>query len=104
MTVEQVIATAVKARDAGATEVHIVGGLHPWLKFDYYLDMLRGIRAECPALHVKAFTAIEIIHFSRIARLSVRDVLIALKDAGVGSLPGGGAESFDGRLQGDVVK
>ena len=59
------IATAEKAADAGATEVHIVGGLHPWLKFDYYLDMLRGIRAACPELHIKAFTAIEIIHFSR---------------------------------------
>ena len=48
MPVEQVVATAQKAADAGATEVHIVGGLHPWLKFDYYLDMLRGIRARVP--------------------------------------------------------
>ena len=46
MPVEQVVATARKAADAGASEVHIVGGLHPWLKFDYYLDMLRGIRSE----------------------------------------------------------
>src|ERR1051325_3918095 len=60
MPVEQVVATARKAADAGATEVHVVGGLHPWLKFDYYLDLLRGIRAACPGLHVKAFTAIEI--------------------------------------------
>src|SRR5947207_4631947 len=59
MPVEQVIATAVKARDAGASEVHIVGGLHPWLKLDYYLDMRRRIRAACPDLHIKAFTAIE---------------------------------------------
>src|SRR3954469_18075958 len=63
MPVEQVVATARKAADGGATEVHIVGGLHPWLKFDYYLDVLRGITRECPGLHVKAFTAIEIIHF-----------------------------------------
>ena len=69
MPVEQVIATAQKALDAGATEVHIVGGLHPWLKFDYYLDMLRGIRTACPQLHIKAFTAIEIIHLSRIAHI-----------------------------------
>src|SRR5947207_2748722 len=55
MPVEQVIATAVKARDAGASEVHIVGGLHPWLKLDYYLDMRRRIRAACPDLHIKAF-------------------------------------------------
>src|SRR5579862_1444040 len=75
MPVEQVIAMARKAADAGATEVHIVGGLHPWLKFDYYTDMLSGIRKECPQLHIKAFTAIEIIHLGRVAHLSVRDVL-----------------------------
>src|SRR4051812_40573204 len=80
MPLEQVIATAVRAAEAGATEVHVVGGLHPWLKFDYYLDMLRGIRSACPQLHVKAFTAIEIVHFSRVSRMSVRDVLSALKD------------------------
>lgn len=104
MPVEQVIETAQKAADAGATEVHIVGGLHPWLKFDYYLEMLRGIRAERPNLHIKAFTAIEIIHLSRIARLSVRDVLIALQEAGLGSLPGGGAEIFDDRVHDEVFK
>jgi aminodeoxyfutalosine synthase len=104
MPLEQVIATAAKAADAGATEVHIVGGLHPWLKLDYYLDMLRGIRAARPQLHIKAFTAIEIIHFSRIARLTVREVLTALKDAGLGSLPGGGAEIFDDRVHDEVFK
>jgi aminodeoxyfutalosine synthase len=104
MPVEQVVATAVRAKQAGATEVHIVGGLHPWLKFDYYLDMLRGVRAAAPDLHIKAFTAIEIIHFSRIARMSVRDVLLALRDAGLGSLPGGGAEIFDDRVHDEVFK
>jgi aminodeoxyfutalosine synthase len=64
MPVEQVVATAIKAAEAGATEVHVVGGLHPWLKFDYYLQMLAGIRQACPQLHIKAFTAIEIVHFS----------------------------------------
>src|SRR5437870_1826868 len=77
MPLEQVIETARKAADAGATEVHIVGGLHPWLKFYYYLDMLRGIRAACPELHIKAFTAIEIVHFTRIARMSIRECLTA---------------------------
>jgi aminodeoxyfutalosine synthase len=104
MPVEQVVATAKRAADAGATEVHIVGGLHPWQKFDYYLQMLRGIREACPSLHIKAFTAIEIIHFSRIARLSVREVLIALREAGLGSLPGGGAEIFDDRVHDEVFK
>src|SRR4051812_21909919 len=104
MPVEQVVEMAVKARNSGATEVHIVGGLHPWLKFDYYTDMLSGVRAACPELHVKAFTAIEIIHFSRISRQSVRDVLIALREAGLGSLPGGGAEIFDDRVHDEVFK
>jgi aminodeoxyfutalosine synthase len=104
MPVEQVVATARKAADAGATEVHIVGGLHPWLKFDYYLDMLRGIRDECRDLHVKAFTAIEIVHFTRVARKSIRDVLVALREAGLGSLPGGGAEIFDDRVHDEVFK
>ena len=104
MPVEQVVATAQKAADAGATEVHIVGGLHPWLKFDYYLDMLRGIRATCPDLHIKAFTAIEIVHFSRIARMSVAEVLAALRDAGLGSMPGGGAEIFDDRVHDEAFK
>ena len=104
MPVEQVVATAKRAHDAGATEVHIVGGLHPWLKFDYYLDMLRGIRAACPGLHVKAFTAIEIVHFARVARMSIREVLVALKEAGLGSLPGGGAEIFDDRVHDEVFK
>ena len=104
MPVEQVVATARRAYNAGATEVHIVGGLHPWLKFDYYLDMLRGIRAACPGMHVKAFTAIEIVHFARVARMSIREVLVALKEAGLGSLPGGGAEIFDDRVHDEVFK
>ena len=104
MPLEQVVATARKAADAGATEVHIVGGLHPWLKFDYYLDMLRGIRLACPKLHIKAFTAIEIVHLSRIAHRSVREVLVALREAGLGSLPGGGAEIFDDRVHDAVFK
>jgi aminodeoxyfutalosine synthase len=104
MPVEQVIATASRAAEAGATEVHIVGGLHPWLKFDYYLEILSGIRRECPQLHIKAFTAIEIIHLSRVAHLSVRETLIALRDAGLGSLPGGGAEIFDDRVHDEIFK
>ncbi len=104
MPVEQVIATARKAADAGATEVHIVGGLHPWLKFDYYTDMLKGIRRERPELHIKAFTAIEIIHFSRISRMSIAEVLTALQQAGLGSMPGGGAEIFDDRVHDEVFK
>lgn len=104
MSVDEVVAAARKAADTGATEVHIVGGLHPWLKFDYYLQLLREIRQACPDLHIKAFTAVEIVHLSRIARMSIRDVLIALSEAGLGSLPGGGAEIFDDRVHDEVFK
>jgi aminodeoxyfutalosine synthase len=104
MPLEQVVSVATEAYRGGATEVHIVGGLHPWLKFDYYLDLLRGIKAAAPLLHIKAFTAIEIVHFSRISRLSVREVLSALKEAGLGSLPGGGAEIFDDRVHDQAFK
>ena len=101
---EDVVRIAGEAVAAGATEVHIVGGLHPWLPFDWYLEMLRGLRARFGKLHLKAFTAIEINHFTRIARLSTREVLIALKEAGLGSMPGGGAEVFDERVHDEVFK
>lgn len=100
LSVEDVARRARQAADLGATEVHIVGGLHPRLPFDYYVDMCRAIKAAAPQLHIKAFTAIEIIHFTRIAqpRMGVREVLVALREAGLGSLPGGGAEIFDQRV------
>ena len=106
LSVDQVAERAKQAADYGATEVHIVGGLHPRLEFLYYLDMCRAIKNAAPSLHIKAFTAIEIIHFTRITqpRMSVRDVLLALQEAGVGSLPGGGAEIFDDRVHDEAYK
>lgn len=106
LTVEEMAAQSKAAYEAGATEVHIVGGLHPKLPFDYYLDMCRAIKAVAPQLHIKAFTAIEIIHFTRITkpRLSIREVLQQLRDAGLGSLPGGGAEIFDDRVHDEAYK
>ncbi|MGB0715373.1 MAG: aminofutalosine synthase MqnE [Phycisphaerae bacterium] len=106
LSVEEVVERALQAYASGATEVHIVGGLHPTVPFQYYLDMCSGIREACPHLHIKAFTAIEIIHFSRIAkpRISIREVLEQLRDAGLGSLPGGGAEIFDDRVHDEAFK
>lgn len=106
LTVEQVVERAREAWAAGATEVHIVGGLHPKLPFSYYEDLCAGIRAACPGMHIKAFTAIEIIHFSRISRprLSIGQVLERLRAAGLGSLPGGGAEIFDQRVHDEVYQ
>ncbi|MGB9623840.1 MAG: CofH family radical SAM protein [Phycisphaerae bacterium] len=106
LTIDDIVRLAREARDRGATEVHIVGGLHPTLPFSYYLDMCRGIREACPGLHIKAFTAIEIIHFTRISRprLSIREVLAQLREAGLGSLPGGGAEIFDERVHEEAFR
>ncbi len=106
LSVEEVVQRARGAAEAGASEVHIVGGLHPTLPFEYYLDMCRGIRQACPQLHIKAFTAIEIIHFTRISRprRSIREVLEQLREAGLQSLPGGGAEIFDERVHGEAFR
>ena len=105
-TVEQIVELADEAAQRGATEVHIVGGLHPTLPFSYYTDMCRAIRERCPKLHIKAFTAIEIVHFTRITRprLSISEVLSALREAGLGSLPGGGAEIFDERVHDEAFR
>ena len=83
----------------GATEFHMVGGLHPDLPFEYFLDLLRGLKQRCPGVHLKAFTMVEVGYFARISKLSIRDTLLALKDAGVDSLPGGGAEIFHPRVR-----
>ena len=83
---------AEEALAQGATEIHIVGGLHPDLPFSFYLEMLRTVKDVSPALHVKAFTAVEIDYLAGLAGLSVTATLKELKDAGLGSLPGGGAE------------
>jgi len=116
---------ARKAVEAGATEIHSVGGLHPTLPFSYYTDMIAAIRDEAKKLgsdlHVKAFTAVEIVHLARIAKVykgasapgeegraarreAIRHVLSRLKEAGLGSLPGGGAEVFDDRVHDEAYK
>ncbi len=101
---EDIYRIAGEAAAAGATEIHIVGGLHPWLPFNWYLEMLSGLRQRYPQLHLKCFTAIEIDHLARISKLSVREVLTALREAGLGSMPGGGAEVFDDRVHDEVFK
>ena len=106
LSIDEIVARAREAYAYGATEVHIVGGLHPKLPFSYYVEMCRAIRDACPHLHIKAFTAIEIIHFARIARprLEIAEVLTRLGAAGLGSLPGGGAEIFDDRVHDEAFK
>jgi len=81
------------------TELHIVSALHPDKPFTYYADIIKQIHLEFPQLHLKAFTAVEIAHFAKIANLSIREVLTVLKDAGLGSMPGGGAEILNDRVR-----
>jgi aminodeoxyfutalosine synthase len=94
MTMDEILVRAEEARSQNATELHIVGGLHPDLPFDFYLRMLATLRERFPELHIQAFTAVEIDYFSRITGLPLGEVIRQLKEVGLGSLPGGGAEIF----------
>jgi aminodeoxyfutalosine synthase len=96
---EEVWQRAAQGVAEGATEFHIVGGLHPDLPFEFFLDLIRGLKQRHPQIHLKAFTMVEVAYFARIAKLSIRDTLVKLKEAGVDSLPGGGAEIFNPRVR-----
>jgi len=96
---EEIWQRAEQGMSEGATEFHMVGGLHPDLPFEYFLDLMRGLKQRCPSVHLKAFTMVEVGYFARIAKLSIRDTLLALQKAGVDSLPGGGAEIFHPRVR-----
>ncbi|HTS11692.1 MAG TPA: aminofutalosine synthase MqnE [Candidatus Limnocylindrales bacterium] len=96
---EEIWQRAAQGVAEGATEFHIVGGLHPDLPFDYYLDLIRGLKQRFPLVHLKAFTMVEVGYYARISKLSIRDTLVKMKEAGVDSLPGGGAEIFHPRVR-----
>ena len=94
MALEEAFRIAGEGWTEAVTEFHIVGGLHPDLPFQYYVDLLRGLKERFPTVHLKAFTAVEIGYYAHITQLSIREILEQLKEAGLGSLPGGGAEIF----------
>jgi aminodeoxyfutalosine synthase len=96
---EQMYERAAKGVNEGATEIHIVGGLHPDLPFEHFLELISGIKQRHPQVHLKAFTMVEVHYFARIAKLSVDEVLVKMKEAGVDSCPGGGAEIFHPRVR-----
>jgi len=96
---DEIYKRAAEGVAEGATEFHIVGGLHPDLHFEYYLELIRGLKQRFPEVHLKAFTMVEVGYYARISKLSIRDTLLAMKDAGVDSLPGGGAEIFHPRVR-----
>jgi aminodeoxyfutalosine synthase len=93
-SVEECIEIARKAYAEGARELHIVGGLHPRLKFDYYTDLLSGLKHNFPDMHLKAFTMVELDHLATICRMTDEEVIEGLITAGMDSCPGGGAEIF----------
>ena len=99
LSVDEVVDKARETLTGGITEIHIVGGEHPDLPFEYYLEMMRGLKELAPDVHIQAFTASEVAHLARISGLGVHETLTQLKAAGLGSLPGGGAEVFSGRVR-----
>jgi len=110
MSHEDVYKHAAEQGGESVTEFHIVGGLHPDLSLEWYLEMMRGLKKRFPRAHLKAFTAIEVGWFAKLEKISIREVLELMRDAGLGSLPGGGAEIFhaevreiicDGKLDAD---
>ena len=110
MSHEDVYRHAAEQGGENVTEFHIVGGLHPDLSLEWYLEMMRGLKKRFPRAHLKAFTAIEIGWFAKLEKISIREVLERMREAGLGSLPGGGAEIFhpevreiicDGKLDAD---
>jgi len=105
LEIDEMVRQTKDAYAKGITEVHIVGGLHPKLPFSYYVDMIRALKAACPELKVKAFTAIEIRHLSqRIAKLPIRETLEILREAGLNALTGGGAEIFDAEVRDQICR
>ena len=99
MALEEAFQTAASGYNEAVTEFHIVGGLHPDLPFQYFLDLISGLKQRFPRVHLKAFTMVEVAYLAKRAKLSTLETLRQLKAAGVDSLPGGGAEIFAERVR-----
>lgn len=99
---QEILAQASEAAEAGCTELHLVGGVHPELGFDWYLNIIRSLHEAFPQLHLKAWTAVEVAWFAQTTRRTVRSILEDLIRAGLGSMPGGGAEIFDPQVRSEI--
>jgi aminodeoxyfutalosine synthase len=99
MALEEAFQTAASGYSEAITEFHIVGGLHPDLPFQYFLDLVSGLKERFPQVHVKALTMVEVAYLAKRAKLTIRETLVKMKEAGVDSLPGGGAEIFSDRVR-----
>ncbi len=102
-TLEEIFDEAEAARHQPTREFHIVGGLHPKLRLSYYLDLIRGLKERFPGVQIKALTAVEISHLARIEKKTTREVLLELKEAGLDTLPGGGAEVFSPAVRATIA-
>jgi aminodeoxyfutalosine synthase len=102
LSVEQVLDKLRERADQPLTEIHLVNGLHPDLPFSYYTDLLSGMKRVRPGIHLKCFTAVEIAFFADHYGMTDRQVLEELREAGLDSLPGGGAEIFAPRVRGKI--
>jgi len=102
LALEEMKRLAKNSEGEGATELHIVGGLHPDYKIDYYENLLRELKSVAPSLHLKAFTAVEIDYFAKVSKLSVEETLDRLRKAGLDSMPGGGAEILGERVRKEI--
>jgi aminodeoxyfutalosine synthase len=101
---DQIVQRVGIAKQMGATEVHIVGGFHPKLPLDYYEEMMRVIKKNHPELKIKALTAAEIFFLAKLTKNSTKEILSRLKDAGLDSLPGGGAELFHPDIRNKIIR
>lgn len=99
MTPDEAFAWASEVVGQGITEFHVVSALHPDLPFDYYVEVISRLHKAYPEIHIQAFTAVEIHYFAKISGLSVREVLKTLQQAGLGSMPGGGAEILNDEIR-----
>jgi aminodeoxyfutalosine synthase len=99
MALEEAWETAASGYTEAITEFHIVGGLHPDLPFEYFMDLVRGLKLRFPQVHVKAFTMVEISFLAKRGKMSIPEAIQRMKDAGVDSMPGGGAEIFADRVR-----
>ena len=104
LTPQQIEGRVSTAKMMGATEIHIVGGFHPKLSLDYYESMMKIIKKNHPQLKIKAFTAAEIFFFAKLTKNSVKEVLSRLKNSGLDSLPGGGAELFHPEIREKIAR
>jgi aminodeoxyfutalosine synthase len=104
MSDEQILARGKEALENGCTEMHIVGGLHHQKKYEWYVNMVRILHEAYPKLHLKAWTGVEINWFEFLTNKSVREILEDLKDAGLGSMPGGGAEIFHPEVRDQICE